>query len=77
MFGYKFCVTQILGQSKPAVGLFIAGILHRLLERAVLSTIELKHFFGKYRFVYIYCIDKIVSVLYRYILCRATYRRVV
>ncbi len=60
----NFCVTQILGQNNPAVGLFIAGILHRLLERAVLSTIELKHFFGKYRFVYIYCIDKIVSVLY-------------
>ncbi len=35
------------------VGLFIAGILSRLLERAVLSAIELKHFFGKYRFVYI------------------------
>ncbi len=47
----------------PAVGLFIAGILRRLLERAVLSAIELKHFFGKYRFVYIF-IDKIVTVLY-------------
>ncbi len=37
----------------PAVGLFIAGILRRLLERAVLSQIELMHLFGKYRFVYI------------------------
>ncbi len=37
----------------PAVGLFIVGILRRLLERAVLSAIELMHFFGKYRFVYI------------------------
>ncbi len=43
----------ILGQSNPAVGLFIAGISRRLLERAVLSTIELKHFSGKYRFVYV------------------------
>ncbi len=51
--GRFFSVTQILGQSNPAVGLFIAGILHHLLERAVLSAIKLKHFFGKYRFVYI------------------------
>ncbi len=48
----SFCVTQILGQRNAAVGLFIAGILHPLLESAVLS-IELKRFFGKYRFVYI------------------------
>ncbi len=35
-------------------GLFVAGTLRRLLESAVLSAIELKHFFGKYRFVYIF-----------------------
>ncbi len=44
--------------------LFVAGTLRRLLESAVLSAIELKHFFGKYRFVYIFFIDKIISVLY-------------
>ncbi len=51
-------------QTWVTVGLYIAGILRRLLERAVLSAIKLKHFFGKYRFVYIYFIDKIVTVLY-------------
>ncbi len=35
------------------VGLFIVRILRHLRERAALSAIELKHFFGKYRFVYI------------------------
>ncbi len=30
----SFCITQILGQKYPAVGLFIAGILHRLLEES-------------------------------------------
>ncbi len=34
--------------------LFVAGTLRRLLESAVLSAIELKLFFGKYRFVYIF-----------------------
>ncbi len=33
-------------------------------ERAVLSAIELNHFFCKYRFVYIYFTDKIITVLY-------------
>ncbi len=51
--GSFFSVTQILGQSNPAVGLFIAGILHHLLERAVLSAIKL-----------IILMIKLVSLLY-------------
>ncbi len=49
---YRVGVTQ--------VGLFM-GILCRLLERAVLNAIELKHFFSLCTF---YIFDKIISVLY-------------
>ncbi len=62
----SFSVTQIQVQSNPAVGLFIAGILHRILERAVISSIELMHRISSVNtgLCTFYFIDKIVSVLY-------------
>ncbi len=75
--GSFFSVTDPGSDGTQRLGV-IVGILRRLLERAVLSANELKHFFGKYRFVYIlfYWWNHYFAV-YLSILCRATYRRAV
>ncbi len=48
----------------PVVGLFIAGTLRRLWRKQFLRAIELKHYFSKYRFVYIFYWYNSFCVLY-------------